>query len=381
MTGLRIALVGHIRHPIAPPFAGGMEALTWHLAEALVARGHDVTLFASGDSHTSARLRPIIPVHYDRELPWSQYHGTEQLNAFQDEAFAGCLDDLASGDFDVIHNNSLHRFPPRLARREGVPSVTSLHVPPFDVLRWAVHGSAAPWSRFAVCSSVQRRRWWAETAPGTAHVVPNGIQLDDWPFVPVGDGSAVWFGRITPNKGPHVAIDAARALGLALTLYGVIEDGAFFADQIAPRLDDDIEYAGHLDQQRLAQAVGRASLCLFTPLWDEPFGLAAAEAMACGVPVAALPNGAAAEVVGPGGVVATSSTAEALALAGQKALDLPRKAVHLYARAAFAMDRMVADYEQLYRLAISHRPVRADAIDFTSIELPDGAAAPAMGFA
>lgn len=381
MKPLRIAILGHIRHPIAPPFAGGMEALTWHLAEALVSRGHDVTLFASGDSCTSARLRPVIPIHYDRDLPWARYHGTERLNTVQDAAFEGCLGDLTSGDFDVIHNNSLHRFPPRLARREGIPSVTSLHVPPFEVLRRAVHGSAAPWARFAVCSGLQRRRWWPETPPKTAHVVPNGIQLNDWPFVAEGDGSAVWFGRMTPNKGPHVAMDAAMALGIPLSLFGVIEDRTYFETEIAPRLDDGIRYFGHLDQRRLADTVGRASLCFFTPLWDEPFGLAAAEAMACGVPVAALPNGAVAEVVGPGGVIATAGTAEALALAGQRALDLPRPAVHAYARAAFSMDRMLADYEELYRLAIAHRPERAESIDFTPVELPGRAPALPLGAA
>ena len=138
---MRIAIISHIRHPIAPPFMGGMEAHSHSLASELAGRGHKVTLYASGDSVPPAgvRLRPFVAQPYDRVYPWHRFHGTDALNAHLDQAFAAILPELAAGQYDIIHNNSLHRYPPRLARQAGVPMLTSLHVPPFDALRRAVN--------------------------------------------------------------------------------------------------------------------------------------------------------------------------------------------------------------------------------------------------
>ena len=241
---MRIAVLSHIRHPIRPPFMGGMEAHSWHLAKGLEARGHDVTVFASGDSDPGLRLHPLIDEHYDRAYPWHDFHGTETLNRVVDAAFASALDALA--DFDVVHNNSLHRYPPRLARRDRVPMLSSMHVPPFDALRRAVHESAAPWSRFTVCSARQKGVWWPDGAPDEAHVVPNGIDLTDWPFRETGDGSAVWAGRITPTKGTALAAEAAHLAGIPLTIYGTIEHRDYFEDAVRPFLTGEVRYGGHL---------------------------------------------------------------------------------------------------------------------------------------
>ena len=368
---LRIALVGHLRHPIGRPFMGGMEAHSWHLARALVRRGHDVTVLASGDSDVPGQLHPVLPRHYDAELPWHDWHGTDRLNALLDASFAGVVDALADGGFDVVHNNSLHRYPPRFARRDGVPMLTSLHVPPFGPLRRAVHGSAAPWSHFTTCSQLQRRRWWPDGAPAQAHVVPNGIDLGEWPFVPRGDGSAVWSGRITPNKGAPVAIEAARRADLPLTLFGAIEHRDHFEDEIRPRLGDGIRYGGHLPQTELAAEIGRASVLLFTPLWDEPFGLVAAEAMAAGVPVAAIGNGAVAEVVGEAGAIADRPDAAALARAIPAACAVPRRVAHDRAAARFSLDAMIDAYTGLYARAMAGRPADGPPrVGFAPHELP-----------
>lgn len=376
MSRWKIALLAHIRHPIAPPFKGGMEAHTSLLADALVRRGHDVTLFASGDSVTGARLRPVLPRHYDADLPWHQFHGTEALNRLQDDVFESVLDDLADGGFDVIHNNSLHRYPPRMARRDGVPMLTAMHVPSFKILAKSVRSAVAPWALQTYCSEVHRRSWWPDRTPAETRIVANGIPLDDWTFVPNGDGTAVWAGRITPNKGTHIAVEAARILGIELTIYGVIEHEDYFRDRIEPHLGPSVRYGGHLPQDALASAIGRASVLLFTPLWDEPFGLVAAEAMACGVPVAALPHGAVREVVGRGGCVAQDDNGEALATAARTALTLSRRDVRRYAEDAFALDRMVTQYEALYGEAMTARPTRVPPVHYAPIELPPRVAQP-----
>ncbi|WP_308917611.1 glycosyltransferase [Jannaschia sp. LMIT008] len=356
---MRIALVGHIRHPIAPPFAGGMEAHTWHLAERLAARGHDVTLFASGDSADGAprgvTVHPVVGSHYDHTHPWHRYHDTPELNAHQDLAFAGAARDLLSGGFDVIHNNSLHRYPPRLGAAMRMPTVTSLHVPPFDALRRAVHESATPWTRFTVTSRVQARRWWPATPPAQASVVWNGIDPDAWPFVPQGDGTAVWSGRITPNKGTHLAVRAAAIAGVPLTLFGTIEHRDYFQDEVKPHLTADIRYGGHLRGADLAREIGRASAMLFTPLWDEPFGLVAIEAMATGLPVASIENGAVREVIGSCGTYAPAHDAPALARALRAAMDLPRRACRARVMDRFTLDRMTDRLEQSYREAVAAR--------------------------
>jgi glycosyltransferase involved in cell wall biosynthesis len=381
MTGpagqrLRIALVTHVRHPVARPFMGGMEAHAWHLARALDARGHEVTLFASGDSDAPGRLQAIVPRHYDADLPWHAWRGTERLNALLDSAFAAILAPLRDGGFDIVHNNSLHRYPPRMARRDGVPMLTSLHVPPFDALHRAVLAAPAPWARFTVCSQAQTARWWPDGAPDVAHVVPNGIDLADWPFRPRGDGSAVWSGRLTPTKGAEIAVEAARRAGLPLTLFGTIEHRDYFEARIRPHLGGDIRYGGHLSQADLAREIGRASVFLFTPLWDEPFGLVAAEAMACGVPVAALPNGAVPEVVRGGGAVASDVSAAALSAAIREALAIQRATVRAEAERRFGIERMVGDYEALYARAIAARPARTPPDPgFAEIELPGAAQA------
>lgn len=364
---MRIAVLGHIRHPIARPFAGGMEAHCWHLVHALAARGHDVTLFAAGDSEVGVELHPVIPRHYDGEMPWAEWRGTARFDAFQDRAFAGVLPELEG--FDVVHNNCLHRYPPRLARRDRLAMVTSLHVPPFAPLDRAVRGATAPWARVAAPSERQRRAWWPEGAPEAAHVVPNGIDPAAWPFAERGGAGAIWSGRIAPNKAPHLAIAAARAAAMPLTLFGAVEDRAYYEDRIKPCLGGEIRHAGHLSGADLVAGMGRGDVFLFTPDWDEPFGLAAVEAMACGLPVAATDRGAVREVVGAAGVVAEPDP-QALAHALVAAREIPRKVPRARVERLFTLERMVTGYERLYDLARAARGAAAPDIAFREIELP-----------
>ncbi|WP_281827435.1 glycosyltransferase [Jannaschia rubra] len=370
---MRIALVAHIRHPIAPPFAGGMEAHSWHLARHLADRGHEVTVFASGDSASGmpagVRVHAVLPVHYDAEFPWHRYHGTTVLTDHLDHAYARAARDLLRGRFDVIHNNGLHRFIPRLAASEGLPMVTSLHVPPFDVLRRAVHDSVAPWVRFTTTSQVQVRRWWPDGAPAEASVLSNGIDLADWPYVPQGDGSAVWCGRITPTKGTHLAAQAARLAGVPLTIFGTIEHRDYFEAEVRPHLSSAIRYGGHLAGPALAREVGKASALLFTPLWDEPFGLAAIEAMATGLPVACIDMGAVREVVGDTGTYAPPHDPEALAEALKAAIGMSRPACRARVERHFSVQRMIDRAEDIYTEAIAGRPVRRPGRSFAPHEL------------
>ncbi|GBR09543.1 glycosyltransferase [Asaia siamensis] len=354
MTPLRIALVAHPRHPIAEPFKGGMEAHSFHLAKGLIARGHDVTLFAAGDSDARFTIDPVLDVHYDRDFPWENARPDPRLYPVLDRAFASACPRIFSNAFDVVHNNSLHRFVMQGAKKSGLPCVTSLHVPPFEAIHGVVRDSLSPTHRATVTSQRQTLCWWPEGTPDTAEIVHNGIDLALWPWSGKRGNHALWCGRITPNKGPHHAIRAARQCGIGLRLFGVKEDDTYFDREIAPLLDEKIIYGGVLDGAGLAEQMREAALLLFTPCWDEPFGLVAVEAMASGLPVAAFDQGATREIIGEeAGRFAPPDDPVALAAAILEALKIdriiPRRRVEEY----FSLSRMVDRYEALYEKVIT----------------------------
>lgn len=355
---MKIAVLAHVRHPIAEPFMGGMEAHSWHLADGLAARGHQVVLFASGDSDPRFTIDPVLDRHYEATFPWAEHRGSAPLIAHVDAGYAAACDRIERGGFDVVHNNSLHRFPLERRRTDATPTITSLHVPPFDALHWFVASSAAPRHRITVTSTSQLRAWWPDAAPTEASVLHNGIDLDQWRFQPTGNGEAVWCGRITPNKGTHLAIEAARRASVSLTLYGAVDDADYWRDVVAPALGGDVRYAGHLTAAKLPAAIAAASVFLFTPCWDEPFGLVAAEAMACGVPVAAFDMGAAREVVGDAGSLAPPGDVAGLATSIAAAMAIPRRRARDRAEQLFSRDRWLDECEQLYRrcLAVDTQP-------------------------
>ena len=352
---MRIALLAHLRHPIAPPFAGGMEAHAWSLAEGLAARGHDVVLFASRDSDSRFRIDPVIPEHHERRFPGAEHQGDARLIAHVDAGYRAACDRIAAGGFDVVHNNALSRLPLEHRRTSMTPTVTSLHVPPYDALRWFVHDSPSPRHRITVTSRTHGAAWWPEGLPLEVSVLHNGVDPAAWPYQERGNGEAVWSGRLAPIKGAHRAIAAARRAGIPLTLFGPIEDADYWETRIASDLGGPIRYGGHLSGPALAREVGRASVFLFTPCWDEPFGLVAIEAMACGVPVAAIDRGAAREIVGEAGSLAPFADEPALAAAIGTALAIPRSVAQARVLRHFTRDLWLDRCEALYAQARSGR--------------------------
>ena len=190
--------------------------------------------------------------------------------------------------------------------------------------------------------------WWPDGAPAEASVLHNGIDPSAWPFRPSGDGSAVWCGRITANKGTHLAVQAARQAGISLTLFGTVEDPVYWDALVRPALGGSIRYGGHVRAAALAPELGRASVFLFTPCWDDPFGLVAVEAMACGLPVASLDRGAAREVIAEAGVFAPPDDAQALAAAIPRALAIGRDVPCRRVTELFTRDVWLGNCERLY---------------------------------
>ena len=346
---MKIAIIAHLRHPIAAPFMGGMEAHCHQLTRGLIARGHQVTLFASGDSDPALPLSPIAEQHYEAVLPWAQWHGTTRLTAFQDAAFGAAWNEITRGGFDIVHNNAMHPAIHAWGVRDRQPMVTSLHVPPFDGLETAIRDHAAPWLHQTTTSRSHMAGWWP-APPATASVVHNGIDTSRWRLRTTGNGRAIWAGRITPNKGTAVALEAARRAGIALDVIGPIDCMDYFEREVAPLLDATRVYHGHLGSDALVDRIGAASVLLATPMWDEPFGLIAAEAMACGVPVAAIDRGALSEVVGDCGALATDATT--LAAAISLAMAIPRAQCRARVEALFSVEAMIDGYEAAYAAAL-----------------------------
>jgi glycosyltransferase involved in cell wall biosynthesis len=346
---MRICLVASSRFPVREPFMGGLEAHTHALAAALLRRGHDVSLFAAPGSDPRlgvhelpvADFSPSAAARLDVGSPpdlWMKEH-----HAYLDLMLALSRHD--HGRFDVIHNNSLHHLPVALSRLVDMPVVTSLHTPPLPWLESAA-AYAASGARFVAVSGHVARAWRHVVG---AEVIHNGVDTSFW-TLGSGGPRAVWSGRIVPEKAPHEALEAAALAGLAIDLAGPVHDAAYFRDMVRPLLGPRARYLGHLSATELRDVVRSAAVAVVTPRWDEPFGLVAAEALACGTPVAAYDAGALPEILDEQtGRLAPTGDPMSLAAAMTSAARLDRPAARARACRHFSHDRMVRDYERTYR--------------------------------
>ncbi len=353
-TGLHIAVIASHRYPIRQPFAGGLEAHVWHLSRALARQGHQLSLFAA-DGSDPALACDTLSVH---ELTLSRAAMGDismPAPAFMAEhhAYLSLMLDLAktgADRFDLVHNHSLHHLPVAMAPLLTVPMVTTLHTPPTPWLESALHTTAGEGTCLAAVSRHTAAAW--RHVCDDIVVVPNGVDTEHWRLGPGGE-NLVWFGRITPEKGAHLAIEAARRAGLPLVLAGPISDRKYFDERVGPQLDDDVRYAGHLGQDALVDLVGHACAALVTPTWDEPYGLVIAEAMSCGTPVVAFARGGITELVSHrSGRLVPPDDVAAMAAAIPDAIRLPRQRVRAHATRRCSADAMLGTYLTLYRTMI-----------------------------
>ncbi|WP_255306226.1 glycosyltransferase [Streptomyces sp. Wb2n-11] len=352
MSGpLRIALVASARFPIREPFAGGLEAHTWSLARALTVRGHRVELFAAPGSDPDLDVTEL-PVHRPKLSTAARSDVSMPDDTWMEEhhAYLRLMLDLAQDGgrrFDVVHNNSLHYLPLAMAPAVPAPVVTTLHTPPTPWLESAIQTHRDRSVTFTAVSERTASAWRPLVA--ASRVIRNGIDTALWPEGE-GGGYLVWSGRIVPEKGPHLAAEAARKAGRPLRLAGPIGDADYFATHVAPLLDDDITYVGHLARRDLARLVGGAAAALVTPRWDEPYGLVVAEALSCGTPVCGFDRGALGEILTDEcGLLAPPEDAGALAELIDATTRLDRRAARERARRFCSLDAMADRYASLYQ--------------------------------
>lgn len=344
---MHVVILASARHPLAQPFAGGLESLTWHLARGLRDRGVDVTLFAGEGSDPSlgARELRVGPLELspaarrDVSMPpeaWMREH----------HAYLHALVELQGrADVDVVHNNSLHHLPVALAPILPAPVLTTLHTPPTPWLESAIAVAGHRASRFVAVSAHTAASWRHVVS---SDVVPNGVDVRRWTMGQGGPGLA-WAGRIVPEKAPHLAIEVARATGRELRLSGPISDRSYFEAEVEPRLGEGIDYVGHLALEELADLFGSSAVTLVTPAWDEPYGLVAAESLACGTPVVAFDRGGLREFVTPevGALVPDGDIAGAAAAVSTVA-RLDRAACRAHAVRECSVERMIERYVSIY---------------------------------
>jgi UDP-glucose:tetrahydrobiopterin glucosyltransferase len=351
---VKIAIIAHLKFPIAQPFSGGLEMHTHLLASALQARGHTVTLYASEGSGGTFDL---VPVCAPTGCAFDDV-SEARIDAAEHAAYVRIMDAVAAGGYDFVHNNSLHYLPLLRAGELAVPMVTALHTPPFEPFVRGVRARARDMTFAAVSPSLARE--WRDLI-GEPQVIGNGIDLDAFAYSarPVGAPHAIWMGRLVPEKGPHLAIDAARAAGLPLKFAGPRSNPAYWDSEIAPRLGDDITYLGHLGHDDLARRVGEAHVALCTPRWEEPFGLVLAEFLACGTPVAAFRRGAIPDILdASSGVLAEADNVVDLGRAVTRAIHLNRADCRRRAEHLFDASTMTDQYEDLYEIELQ-RAARA----------------------
>lgn len=347
---MRIALIASARFPIQEPFAGGLEAHSWALAQGLTNLGHRVSVFAGAESDPSLDVHSLqLRTPQISDMARCDVSMTAQWWLQEHHAYLSLMLDLAAGagaGYDLIHNNSLHYLPIAMASTLTTPVVTTLHTPPTPWLESAIQAPRGCPVTFAAVSA-HTAHMWRHLIP-YAHVVRNGVDLQRWKLGP-GGGPAIWSGRLVPEKGPHLAAEAAAKAGVELVLAGPIPDPAYFEEQVRPWLGRQVRYVGHLTADELATIVGHASVSVATPVWDEPYGLVVAESMACGTPVAGFARGALPELVGQsGGVLAPPNDVEALAMAILAAQNLDRRLVRAHAANTCSAEMMLRGYERLY---------------------------------
>jgi glycosyltransferase involved in cell wall biosynthesis len=370
---LRVVVVAPARYPLRQPHAGGLEACVWDRVRWLRGRGHEVTLIAAEGSDG---LGPEEEFH----LPVPRWTRSEDASdTLYPAGYARTLDDAMNRAlarlraerhrFDVIDNHSLHAAPVRWSAAADIPVLTTLHTPPLPDLVDAAADTRAARHRFVAVSQHTARAWSAQGVE--AFVFPNGVDTDRWRPGP-GGTDWVWFGRVVPEKAPHLAIDAARAAGARLVLAGRVGDAEYFRREIRPRLGGGVRYAGAMRQPQLSRLVGASAVALVTPVWDEPFGLVIAEALATGTPVAAFDGGGVPEVLAGMPAAAVVAQHEVAALAEAATALAARTAADPALRAAVRRAAV-----ERYSLAGRYREIER-VLAFTAAQVAP-AEAPAVG--
>jgi glycosyltransferase involved in cell wall biosynthesis len=334
---LKIAQVAPLYESVPPKLYGGTERVVSHLTEALVELGHDVTLYASGDSTTKAKLRPLCP--HALRLDKQSIDGNADHVLLAEKCYQ------ESSEFDVVHSHiDYGAFP--LLRRMGTPHVTTLHgrldVPNLQNL----YREFADEPVISISDYQRRPLAWANWQKTVYHGLPEKL----YTFHKKPGTYLAFLGRISPEKRVDDAIEVARRVGLPLKIAAKVDkvDREYFEAVIKPLLQGDVEFIGEIGEREKNEFLGDALALLFMIDWPEPFGLAMIESLACGTPVIARSHGSVPEIIenGAGGFVVQNISEAVQAV---KAIPhLSRKHCREIFEERFTSARMAKDYVAVY---------------------------------
>jgi glycosyltransferase involved in cell wall biosynthesis len=337
---LKIAQICQIIERVPPKKYGGMERVVYWLTEELVNRGHDVTLFASGDSKTSAKLSSVFPRAL-REMKMDSVYGLNPIvvnhigTAYQRQH-----------EFDIIHDHTIYRSLP-VAQLSKTPVVMTIHDAFTREVKRVYEAHKRPY--IVSISNSQKR-----PAPNLNYIgtVYHGLNMQAYPFRKVNDGYLLFVGRFSPEKAPHIAIEIAQSLNIPLVIaakYDPERDFTYFKAYIEPKLSDPlIQWVGEVDEEERNKLMSRA-LCLLYPItWREPFGLTVIESMACGCPVVAFNHGSMPEIIEHGKTGFVVEDSEEMMESIQNIGSIDREYCRQTALSRFSHIRMTDEYEKIY---------------------------------
>jgi glycosyltransferase involved in cell wall biosynthesis len=361
---MKIAQIAPPWMAIPPKNYGGTENVIYNLVEELVALGHDVTLLAPGDSHTSAQLVAFIPTSLKEEgVPWDA-----NLKAYYH--LHKSFEYVAQHHFDIVHMHlsstaDMYLFP--LSSTLSIPHVTTLHSHfPFDKGPNNWLGDAdqhyMEWSEqvrlVAISESARKQQKMPVRFVGVVH---HGI--DASLYIPPSDivpgNHFVWLGSFVPTKGPHLAIEAARRTGAPLVLAGIKntqdpEVMAYFDQKIEPYIDgNQIRYIGPVNMEQKVALLSSARALLNPIDWEEPFGMVMIEAMATGCPVISFARGAAPEIIAHGKSGFLASTLDEMTQYMDRIDEIDRATVHQYVQRHFSSRVMAESYVRIYQKIVA----------------------------
>ena len=335
---MRIAVLASIAHRLPPASYGPWEQVASTLAEGLTRRGHDVTLFATADSSTSARLHAVAPAGYEEDP-------TVDAKVWECLHVAAVFE--RADRFDVI-SNQFDFVPLTYSRLTRTPVVTTIHgfsseriVPVYAAYDDVVH--------YVAISDADRH-----PALSYAATIHHGIDLGAFTPGDGRDGYLAFLGRMHPDKGPHLAVEVARRAGMPLVMAGVVQDADYFRERVEPHVDGDrVRFLGPVGPAERDRLLGGATALLHLIDFDEPFGLSVVEALAAGTPVVATPRGSMPEIVRHGVTGYLVAGTDQAVDAARRASTLDRRACRREAEDRFDAERMVDDYERLFRQVAS----------------------------
>ena len=344
---LRIALVVPPYFDVPPEAYGGVEAVVADLADALVERGHAVTLIGAGTPGTRATFLPV----WDATMP--ERLGEPFPEIVHAAVTRRAVERLARTEgLDVVHD---HTVPGPLNAPAyaalGLPTVVTMHGPVDADLHRYYRMLGGDVNMVAI-SDRQRQLAPELNWAGTVH---NALRTESWPFQPDKDGYALFLGRFHPTKAPHLALEAAHQAGVPLILAGKCSEPveqAYFEREVRPRLTDTDEVYGVADAIAKRKLLAGAGCLLFPVQWEEPFGMVMIEAMACGTPVVALRGGAVPEVVVDGVTGFVRDRPDELPAAMDRVGEIDPAACRARVEQHFSAEKLATGYEAAYRSAL-----------------------------